>query len=237
MPGGYDGLYFNPVYHGEHLVNLEIAVLEQKDMLAQCVSEGRIISDTASLRRQCNYFNIEFGEDSRVRSYTKDEKKIAKSQRLAGFFAILSHKFDWDASRVKAEYGTRDEQEKYYGQMKSMARNNRQRNWSEDGKAGSQFILFVGLTLSSYLRHKWKSTTLKKMFSSTLEILDEMRPIRYIQHRGHHPRMTPFVGKQRDICEILGLEIPAGCGVEYKSRKVKSKKRGRPAKNKTVKLD
>lgn len=230
-------LYFNPVYHGEHLVNLEITVLEQQDLLAQCVSEGRTVADTASLKRQCNYFNIEFSEDSKVKTYSKDEKKIKKSQQLAGFLAILSHKLDWSALQVKTAYSRRDEQEKYYEQMKTMLGNNRQRNWSEEGKAGSQFILFVGLTLSSYLRHKWKSTQLKKMFSSTLEILDEMRSIRCIQHKGHHPRMTPFVGKQRDICEILGFDIPAGCGVEYKSRKVKDKKRGRPAKPKTVKLD
>lgn len=138
---------------------------------------------------------------------------------------------------MKTAYARRDEQEKYYEQMKSMLGNNRQRNWSEDGKEGSQFILFVGLTLSSYLRYQWKSTSMKKMFSSTLEVLDEMRSIRCIQHKGHHLRMTPFVGKQRDICEIMGFEIPAGCGVEYKSRKVKVKKRGRAAKPKTVKLD
>lgn len=230
-------LYFNPIYHGEHLVNLEITVLEQNDLLAQCVSEGRAISDPASLKRQCNYFIIEFDTDSKVKSFSKDNNKIKKSQQLAGFFAILSHKLDWDALQVKEAYGRRDEQEKYYEQMKTMLGNNRQRNWSEDGKLGSQFILFVGLTLSSFLRYKWKSTPLKKMFSSTLEILDEMRSIRCIQHKGHHPRMTPFVGKQRDICEILGLDIPAGCGIEYRSRKVKDKKRGRPAKPKIVKLD
>ena len=189
-------LYFNPVYHGEHLVNLEITVLEQQDLLAQYVSEGRTVADKASLKRQCGYFNIEFSGDSRILAYSKDEKKIKKSQQLAGFFAILSHKLDWNALQVKTAYGRRDEQEKYYGQMKSMLGNNRQRNWSEDGKQGSQFILFVGLTMSSYLRHKWKSTRLKEMFSSTLEILDEMRSIKCIQHRGHHPRMTPFVGKQ-----------------------------------------
>jgi hypothetical protein len=32
-------------------------------------------------------------------------------------------------------------------------------------------------------------------------------------------------------------DIPEGCGTEYKSRKVAPKRRGRPAKAKTVKLD
>lgn len=141
------------------------------------------------------------------------------------------------ALTAKKVYRMRDEQEKYYTQMKSMAGFNRQRNWSEDGKAGSQFILFVGLTLTSYLKHVWKSTRLKNDFSTVEEILDEMRSIRCIEHKGHHPRMTPFVGSQREICEVFSIGIPAGCDVEYKSRKAGKKKRGRPVGKKSVKFD
>ena len=71
-------------------------------------------------------------------------------------------------------YGLRDKQEKYFQQMKSQLGFDRQRNWSEEGKTGRLLILFVGLILSSYVRHIWKSTDLHKQFSSTLEVLDEM---------------------------------------------------------------
>ena len=66
--------------------------------------------------------------------------------------------------------------------MKTQMLCDRQRNSSEDGKAGRAFTQFVGLMLSSYLRHIWKTTELHKMFSTSLEILDEMRSIRCIEY-------------------------------------------------------
>ena len=39
-------------------------------------------------------------------------------------------------------YGLRDEQEKYFQQMKSQLGFDRQRNWSEEGKTGRLLILF-----------------------------------------------------------------------------------------------
>ena len=46
-----------------------------------------------------------------------------------------------------------------------------------------------------------------------------------------------FVGKQIDIAQAFGFEIPEGSGTKYKSRKVKVKKVGRPKKQKEVELD
>ena len=102
-------------------------------------------------------------------------------------------------------------QEKYFQQMKSQLGFNRQRNWSEEGKTGRLFVLFVGLVLSSYVRHIWKTTNLHKQFSSTLEVLDEMRSIRCIEHTNRAKFITPFVGGQLDICEAFGFKMPEGC--------------------------
>ena len=121
--------------------------------------------------------------------------------------------------------------------MKTQMGFDRQRYWSEEGKTGRLLILFVGLIISSYVRHIWKTTGLKKQFASTQDILDEMRSIRRIEHNGRAKFITPFVGAQKDICKAFGFDIPEGCGTEYKSRKVSPKRRGRPAKAKTVKLD
>lgn len=230
-------LFFNPAFHAEHLMEVEISVAEQADNLKRLKDDGVPVHDQASEKRQNNFFKITFDESGRVEDYAKDTKKIEKSKRMAGFFAIMTHVLDYDALQAKEAYAMRDEQEKYYEQSKSMLRQNRQRNWSEDGKAGSLFISFVGLILSSRLRHTWKSTFLKKEFSSTYDILDEMRSIRCVEHKGHHPKITPFVGKQRDICTAFGFMLPTGCGVGYKSRKVSDKKRGRPAKPKDIKLE
>jgi len=142
----------------------------------------------------------------------------------------MTLKVDMTAPEAMDAYQLRDEQEKYYQQMKSEVASDRQRNWSEDGKTGRLFILFVSLIMTSYLRHVWKTTALKKQFPSSLDILDEMRSVRCIEHKGHAKKITPFVGDQLDICKAFGFEVPKGCEPGYKSRKV-GRKRGRPRKN------
>jgi hypothetical protein len=142
----------------------------------------------------------------------------------------MTHGLDFDAMKTFQTYQLRDEQEKYFGQMKSQMGADRQRNRSEEGKSGRDFIIFVALTLSSYVRHIWKSTRLYDLFSSSLEILDEMRPIRVIEHTNRAKVITPFVGAQVDICNVFGFKIPEGCSPEYVSRKKIERRMGRPPK-------
>ena len=54
-----------------------------------------------------------------IRSYKENEKKIAKAKRLSGFSAILTHKLEFSAMETFCTYRLRDEQEKYFQQMKS----------------------------------------------------------------------------------------------------------------------
>lgn len=63
-----------------------------------------------------------------------------------------------------------------------------------------------------------------KSFSPSLNILDEMRFIRCIEHKGKAKFITPFVSKLIEIAEVFGFEIPEGCGKKYKSKRVKTKK-------------
>jgi len=127
-------------------------------------------------------------------------------------------------------YRLRDEQEKYFQQMKDQMVSDRQRTWSEEGKTGRLFILFVSLILSSYVRYIWKSTRLHELLSTSLEILDEMRSIRLIEHHNHPRVITPFVGAQIDICTEFDIEIPEGCAPAYILQKKPERKRGRPPK-------
>ena len=71
---------------------------------------------------------------------------------------------------------------------------------------------------------------MKDMFSSSLEILDEMRSIRCIEHTGKAKFITPFVGDQLDICKAFGFKVPEGCSPDYASRQKCVKRRGRPRK-------
>ncbi|MDR1657854.1 MAG: hypothetical protein LBT47_09945, partial [Deltaproteobacteria bacterium] len=54
--------------------------------------------------------------------------------------------------------------------------------------------------------------------------------IRCIEHTGKAKFITPFVGKQIDICDAFGFEMPDGCSPDYMSKKKHPKQRGRPRK-------
>ena len=143
---------------------------------------------------------------------------------------------DLDPPQVLEQYELRDEQEKYFSQMKTQMLCDRQRNSSEDGKAGRAFIQFVGLMISSYLRHIWKSTNLRDIFDTSLEILDEMRSIRCIEYENQNKViLTPFVGRQMDVCNAFGFEIPKESDPELQTSPKVKRKRGRPKGSKNKK--
>jgi hypothetical protein len=224
-------LYFDSIRRGRELMELDITLLFQEEALSELLKNNASIADAASAKRDFSYYNVSYDPATMaITSYTLNEKKVEKAQRLSGFFAIMTHGTDYTAMEAFNTYRLRDEQEKFFQQMKSQMVADRQRNWSEEGKTGRLFILFVSLMLSSWVRHIWKSTRLHELFSSSLELLDEMRPIRLIEHTNRAKAITPFVGAQVDICEEFGFEIPEGCAPTYISKKQPKKKRGRPPK-------
>ncbi|WP_435645230.1 hypothetical protein [Butyricicoccus porcorum] len=117
--------------------------------------------------------------------------------------------------------------------MKGILGADRQRNSTELGKEGRLFVLFVAQILGCHLTYVRK-VKLNDNFHSIQDVLNEMRPIRYIEHPETKPFVTPFIGKQVDICEAFGFDIPEGCSPEYVVRKTNKGKPGRPRKNKLV---
>jgi hypothetical protein len=224
-------LYFDPVRRGLELMELDIALSLQEADLNELLSSGSIMDDDATIKRIYSYYIVAYDPATRViKSFGPNVKKIEKARRFSGFFSIMTHRVDYSAMEAFRTYGLRDEQEKYFQQMKDQMVADRQRNWSEEGKTGRLFILFVSLILSSYVRHLWKSTRLYELFQSSLDILDEMRPIRMIEHTNRAKVITPFVGAQIDICEEFDFDIPEGCAPAYVSRQKSGRKRGRPPK-------
>lgn len=228
-------LYFDPVKRSEQLMQIDIDIKKQRETLTVIQKDGYPMDDDATIRKCYCYFDVELDEDTRaLRSFSLNKKKVDDAKLTSGFYANVTHAVDYTAMKASQSYALRDEQEKYFEQEKGPLGANRQRCWSEDGKNGRLFIYFVAMTLASYVKHIWKSTELKKQFCSFTEVLDEMRPIRCIEHKGHARQITPFVGKQIDIASAFGFEIPEGCDAKYKSKKSREKKVGRPAKPKVV---
>lgn len=230
-------LYFNAVRRGEELSALDAAVEAQRLALQKIQEEGLALDDDATIKRNYNWFIVKYRESDRtILSFSVNEKKVSNARKTAGFFANVTLALDKSAIQAMEDYKIRDEQEKYFRQMKSQLCFDRQRCWSEEGKSGMLFILFVSMILASQVKHIWK-TRLEKQFATSLDVLDEMRPIRCIEHKGRKSSITPFVGAQLDICEAFGFEIPEGCTPKYRTRKVEPKRRGRPRKQRTEALE
>ena len=166
------------------------------------------IKDIEKFKNSFSYHDVEI-ENGKLKFFNLKNNKIKKENCKFGFFSIITNGLDHDASTALEEYCLRDEQEKYYFQMKDVMDCKTQRNWSEDGKTGRLFILFIGLILSSHVKHIWKTTELRNRFDSSSAIL-------------------PFVGAQLQICEAFGLTVPEECAPGYTSKRVA--KRGRKSK-------
>ena len=224
-------LYFDPVRRSEELTSLDVAIKRQRAALEEIKQGSLSMDDDESIRKNYPYFTVKIKDDDRTLvSYELNTKKVEEAKLSSGFYANVTHRLDLNPMQALDAYSLRDEQEKLFEQQKGPLGCDRQRNWSEDGKNGRLFIMFVALIMSSYLKYVWKTTDLKKSFCSSLEILDEMRSIRIVEHKGKAKHITPFVGRQLDICEAFGFPVPDNCAPKYKSKKVKAKGPGRPPK-------
>ena len=230
-------LYFDPARRSRELTEIDVAIVFQKRLLEEIQQIEYPLDDDATLARAFCFFKLEYDKNTRIlKNFTLDEKKIARKRKTSGFFANTTYLVDFDAMQVQHHYRLRDEQEKYFAMMKGVMGADRQRNWSEAGKTGRLFILFVAQVLGSYLTYI-RSTKLKDQYDSILDILNEMRPIRYVAHGNTQPYITPFVGDQIKICEAFSFAIPEGCAPESVARKTATGKRGRPRKNPFVVRD
>ena len=223
-------LYFDPFRRAHEISEIKTSLKEQKISLDGLIEKKVKIKKEETLDKNHSYYNIIIDPTTKlIQSYSIKDNRISKLTKKAGFIAIITYKIDFDAMKVFKIYRLRDEQEKCFQQMKSQMVSDRQLNSTEDGKIGRLFILFISLSLSSYLRYTWKNSNLFKLFYSSLDILDEMRSIRYIEYTNGDKAITPFVGKQVDICKAFDVEIPKGCSPTYPSPQT-TKRRGRPAK-------
>ena len=228
-------LYFDPMRRSEELTSLDVAIKRQRAALEEIKQGSLSMDDDESIRKNYPYFTVKIKDDDRTLvSYELNTKKVEEAKLSSGFYANVTHRLDLNPMQALDAYSLRDEQEKLFEQQKGPLGCDRQRNWSEDGKNGRLFIMFVALIMSSYLKYVWKTTALKKSFCSSLEILDEMRSIRIVEHKGKAKHITPFVGRQLDICEAFGFPVPDNCSPKYKSKKVKVKGPGRPPKPKVI---
>ena len=204
-------LYYDPLRRGAEIMQVDIDRHNQELDLQAIVTEGLEVN-AKEAKKSFPYYQITYNEQqNRILAFSLDKPALAKAVRLSGFIGILSYKVEGDAKKIWDIYHLRDEQEKLFSQMKTQIAARRTRAWSEEAHEGRLLVLFTALTFSSYLRHIWKTTDLHEKFSSSLEVLDEMRSIRCIEHTGRAKKVTPFIAKQLAICKSFDFEVPKGC--------------------------
>ena len=224
-------IYLDVMRRNNILLNLEIEIDRESKLLEEIRQSKEPLDADSTLRSRFPYFTLTYNKRDRIlESYTKNEKRIAKDQMLAGFFANATLGLSYTAKEAHMRYKLRDEQEKHFQREKDMRTGDRIRASSEDGAFGRYFLLFLSMILKAQLFHTWKTTDLHQLLPTTESVLDEMRSIRLIEHAGKRARTTPFVGKQVDVVKAFGFDFPNGGTPVYTSVKVSEKKRGRPRK-------
>jgi len=113
-------LYFGPVRRSLELMELDIALSAQESALREFLESRAALVDAATAKRDFCYYVVAYDPATMViKSYERNEKKISKARMLSGFFSIMTHGVGFGAMETFRTYGLRDEQEKYFQQMKN----------------------------------------------------------------------------------------------------------------------
>ena len=226
-------LFLNMSDRMDELAKINQRIRDEKRAISQLNTEDNGVyseDDIKKLKREYEFHKFAMNKEKKL-VITENEKMVSKAKNIAGFFASVSYKVDGDAKEQLALYALRDEQEKYFEEMKDQLGFNMQNNWSEDGKTGRLFILFIGLILRSQLRHVW-SEKLRKEYPSSIDVLHEMLPIRYIEYPDGSSSVTGFTTPQMEISMAFSLPIPKDCLSSVQKaamdRKLAGRGRGRP---------
>ena len=140
-----------------------------------------------------------------VESYEQNRKKIQNVCASFGFFANMTLGVDYSAEDALLIYHRRDEQEKYFNDMKTRLHADRQHRWTETGMRGIRFIEFVALIMVSYIKHIWStSETLRSKFPYLFAVLLDMRSIHCIEHTSHTKLSHPLWASSWIYAKHLG---------------------------------
>lgn len=225
-------LYLDDVMRARQKRDLTLMLQRQETELKRMASALEAMDEDA--RRVFRFFDIVLDAAGRIASFSRDEQLISRKMKGCGYFASYSYKVSGTAEDMHALYKMRDEQEKYFSQMKGLVLDGRNRAWNELSHSGRRFVSFVSLSVISSVKGIWSDLGLEKTFPTVMQMIDEMKSIRCIEHTGKAKIITPFVGKQLLVCEAFGLEVPKGCSPD-KAKNFDSstgkKKRGRPPKH------
>jgi hypothetical protein len=207
-------LYFDPEARGAEEKALTVAIMEEEECIAGHAGSG-VAPDDALLRKLRKHFAVDVDDKGAITSWSRNTAAIGKCRRQCGFFAVVCANMgakEYPIGWVLSKYRMRDMQEKAFMYLKGWQNGRRLRTWTETSTDGKVFVQFVTLILNCHLHERFFSTSdaFRKGFLSPWSVLDEMRSVRLVRLKGRSEKVSEFVGKQVDIFDEFGLEIPKG---------------------------
>lgn len=122
-------LYFDSVRRGMDIMNLMSEIEMQCRTLQEMKDNELPVDGDLTAKRLYRWFDFDYDEDTRlIQSFTENSRKVSAARRTSGFYAIVTLGMDLTAMQAWDVYELRDEQEKYFQQMKSQLGYDRQRN-------------------------------------------------------------------------------------------------------------
>jgi hypothetical protein len=207
-------VFLNMSKRVRELENLKTVIIEEAKSIRKkyekCAS-AQSKDELKSANALYNYYKLELQETKNNKKRVviiKKNEKIRKEKSQCGYFASIMYRIDQDAEQALETYKARDEQEKSHELLKTLLDASTQNCSSEDGKDGRSFILFCGMILVSKLRYGWKNSNLQYRYKTSMDVMDEMLPIRYLEDKDV---MTNFSMNQFEICQCLGIKPPREC--------------------------
>ena len=211
-------LFLNPRNRVDELGALKISIEQERSELEQAIKKGYVPKSIKKYNAMFDYFKVTLsvGPDGKPAGilYSECTEKIEREKAICGYFSSLMYRLDLTAHEALCAYKARDEHEKNFDQMKNQMHFRVQRSSTEDSKNGMSFILFVGLIPISRLRNIWRSSMCDD-YNTTLDMLDEMEPIRLSEYTNGTVHMTSFTTKQVLISRACNIEPPQECIPKY----------------------
>ncbi len=218
-------LFFDPEMQGAKKKEIAGFMYRNSESLKSHIEDRIPLSDEAT-EEFSKHFSLMVDEDTHMLLSFEEKGEVVKQQYVqSGFFACLCNNMDKDKyslTHILDRYRMRDQQEKTFMFIKSTQNGRRLRTSTELSTNGRVFIQFIALILNSYIHHIYSnSPTLEKMFPTRVHMYEELMSIRRIEHPKKAKIITEFVGKQIDIFDCFGFEIPKGCRPKSRPKRVK----------------
>ena len=195
-------VYLNSVKRTADLLEINTEINEEYEALRGKTTD-ELLTEKAVINKKLHYHTVNFdakkdssGKESWDISITENRSKIQKAKATCGYFSSITYKTEGTSLEILQLYKTRDEQEKYFEQMKDLLGCDTQNTSTELTKNGRELILFTSLVLTSTVRHTWKTNLeLKSKYNSSKKIIDEMRSIKLREFPDGTSQMTAFIGE------------------------------------------